>query len=286
MAIDNFIPVVWTAAALRQLEKALVYGQPGVINRDYEGEIRGAGDSVKINMIGAVTISTYTKNSDISTPQTLQDAATVMPIDQNKYFYFQIDDVDKAQQVVSLMESAMQESAYGLRNTADSFIAGKMRDAVPSGNTIGTVGSPKTDLATADVPYNYLIDLGVKLDEANTPPEGRWVIVPPFFHGLLLKDDRFTHATERGDDVLLNGMVRRAAGFNVLVSNNVPSTNTTTAFRIIAGHTSATTYAEQIVSTEAYRLQTRFADAVRGLHVYGAHVVRPNQLAMLIANRP
>jgi len=66
MAISSFIPSVWAARALVNLEKNLVYAQMGVINRDYEGDIREAGDNVRINMIGQVTINTYTKNTTIT----------------------------------------------------------------------------------------------------------------------------------------------------------------------------------------------------------------------------
>ena len=37
MAINNFIPQVWSARLLANLQKNLVYGQAGVVNRDYEG---------------------------------------------------------------------------------------------------------------------------------------------------------------------------------------------------------------------------------------------------------
>ena len=69
----NFIPTVWAARLLSALEKSLVYGQAGVVNRDYEGEITASGDTVKIGSIGDPTIGTYTKDTDISV-QALTDA--------------------------------------------------------------------------------------------------------------------------------------------------------------------------------------------------------------------
>ena len=60
-----------------RLQKSLVYGQTGVVNRDYEGELRARGDTVKINGIGPVTIGSYTKDTDIDAPETLQDAFAV-----------------------------------------------------------------------------------------------------------------------------------------------------------------------------------------------------------------
>lgn len=287
MSIANFIPQLWAGGLLAALDNALQYGQAGVVNRDYEGEIREAGDRVKINSIGDVSINAYTKNTNIAAPEELTASQQELIINQANYFNFAVDDVDKAQARPDVMTEAMRRAAYGLANTADAYLAGLMRDAIGADNTIGTTGSPKTDLGTAGKAYEYLVDLGVKLDEANTPTDFRWVIVPPWFHGALLKDDRFVKSgTDSADVRLLNGMVGRAAGFNVLMSNNVPKASATTVFRIIAGSPIATSYAEQVMEVFAYRPELRFSDALKGLHVFGAKVVRPSNLAQLIANKP
>jgi hypothetical protein len=152
-----------------------------------------------------------------------------------------------------------------------------------TGNKIGTVGTPK--VPTKDDAYEYLVDLSVLLDETNTPIDGRFVVVPAWFHGLLLKDERFIKSgTRRSDAALANGQVGEAAGFSILKSNNVPNTNGT-KYKIMAGHSIATAYVEQIVDVQTYKPEKRFGDAVKGLHVYGAKVVRPNNLAMLIASK-
>ena len=282
MSLD-FIPTVWAGRLLTALENALVYGQKQVCNRDYEGEIRAAGNTVKIASVGNVSIGTYEKDSDIDDPEVLTDTEQSLLIDQSKYFNFYVDSLDRAQQNVNVMDGAMRQSAYGLRAEADKFLAGVMDAAMTVGNTIGSTATPK--IPTKDDAYEYLVDLSVLLDEANTPLEGRFVIVPAWFHGLLLKDDRFIHAgTSRADNALANGEVGEAAGFRILKSNNVPNT-TGAKYKIIAGHANATAYVEQIVDLQSYKPEKRFGDAVKGLHVYGANVVRPTCLACLIANK-
>ena len=279
----TFIPTVWAARLLTALDRSLVYGQPGVVNRDYEGEIREAGNSVKVASIGDVTVNDYTKDSDILDPEILTDSDQTMLIDQQKYFNFYIDSVDRAQQNVNTLDEAMRRAAYKLNDAADSFIATTMDAAILSGNKIGSTTTP--EVPTKDTAYEYLVDLSVLLDEGNTPIHGRFVIVPAWFHGLLLKDDRFVRSgTFRGDDRLQNGEVGEAAGFMVLKSNNVLNT-TGTKYKIIAGHHIATSYAEQIVDVQTFKPEKRFGDAVKGLHVYGAKVLRPTNLAELIANR-
>ena len=279
----SFIPTVWAARLLTALDKSLVYGQSGVCNRDYEGDIREAGNSVKVASIGDVSIGDYVKDTDIDAPEILTDSDQTLLVDQQKYFNFYIDSVDRAQQNVRVLDEAMRRAAYKLNDTADSYIAGVMDASVSVGNTIGSLAVPK--VPTKDNAYEYLVDLGTLLDESNTPIAGRFCIVPAWFHGLLLKDDRFVRSgTPIGDARLMNGEVGEAAGFMIFKSNNVPSTSGA-KYRIIAGHSIATSYAEQILDVQTYKPEKRFGDAVKGLHVYGAKVLRAQNLAVLIADR-
>jgi len=284
LSVDNFIPEIWSALLLSNLNKALVFGQPSVVNRDYEGEIAAFGDTVRINSIGRITVKNYTKNSDMDTPEDLTDAQRLLLIDQQKYFNFQVDDIDQAQQKPKVMGEAMGEASYSLADQVDQYLAGLFTEA-DLANRIGSDASPKTDLGTAGTAYEYLVDLGVLLDEANVPSSGRWAIAPPWFEGELLKDDRFvSFGTVANVANLSNGMIGRAAGFDVLKSNNVAKTGTT--YRVMAGTSMGMSMADQIVSTEAFRPERRFADAVKGLHVWGAKVIRSQALAVLFANKP
>ena len=282
MALNNFIPAVWSQTLLENLRNDLVYGQPGVINRDYEGDIAGAGSSVKIHNIGAVTVSDYTKNTDLSDPETLTDAETILSIDQARSFNMQIDDVDQAQQVPKVMEGAMREAAYALANDLDSYLAGLHAGA---GITSGFGDDTTPVVPTSTTAYEYLADAFTALDEANAPQQGRWIIVSPWFHGLLRKDARFvSYGTDMNRATLQNGVIGEAAGFNVLVSNNVDNT-AGAKYKFMFGHPSAWTMAMQIEKVEAYRPPLRFADAVKGLNVYGAKIVRSGILGVMTMSK-
>lgn len=284
MSIVNFIPTVWSARMQMALRKALIFGQLGVINRDYEGDINEKGDKVKIIMIGDAEIKDYTRNADIDPPQELSDSASELEVDQGKYFNFAVDDVDKRQAQPNFLNQSMERQGYLLRDKADIFVAARMSAGVQAANILGTSGSPKT-ITSANESYSYLVDLGTLLDEANVPQEGRWAIVPPWYHGLLLKKPEFvSQGTPQSEDRLANGKVGKAAGFEIMKSNNCPSASTT--FELICGVGMAVTYADQILKTEAYRPERRFSDAMKGLHVYGAKVVRPEMLAKLYVTRP
>lgn len=282
MALTQFIPQIWSARLLQNLQKTLVYGQDAVINRDYEGEIRQFGDTVHIHNIGAITVGDYTRDSDMAPPEDLSGDRRSLVIDQSKYFNFQVDDLDSAQAQPKVMDEAMRESAYALADVADRFIASHYTEAAPD-NLIGDDASPVgVDSSNA---YDQLVQLNVKLDEANVPSTGRFVVVPPWFYGLLLRDSRFV---DNVSGLVGNGVIGQAVGFTVYKSNNAPAvtgdgTSTFDNTKIIAGHRIAWSYAEQITSVEGYRPERRFADAVKGLHLYGAKVVRPEALAVLSA---
>ena len=145
MAI-SFIPEVWSAKMLVSLKKALVYAGPGVVNRDYEGEIKGQGDTVRIRSMGRPTIGTYTKNSTTITPETLTDAQRALYIDQSKYFAFELDDIDAAQSTGGELETSLQEAVYGLRDVADQYVAALYTGA-QAANQLGTVSVTTAALA-------------------------------------------------------------------------------------------------------------------------------------------
>jgi N4-gp56 family major capsid protein len=273
MALDNFIPEIWCARLLENLKNELVFGNPLVANRNYTGEISAYGDTVHINSIGAVTVSNYTKNTNHSAPETLSDSQMTLVIDQAKMFNFQIDDIDQAQQNPQLMAAAMGEAAFALANVADGFISNLIN--VGTGNVLTDV----TYDSTFQTLYLAFVDLSVKLDEHNCPQAGRWAVVKPAVYGALLKDPRFvSFGTDGNRSVIANRAVGTIAGFTVMVSNTVPDGDGSNP-QILAGHNSAVTFAEQISELKAYQPELRFADALKGLHVYGGKVVRPELLA-------
>ena len=276
MSLSNFIPQVWAGTMVRYLDKTQIFAQAGVVNRDYEGEISGAGDTVKISQVGPVTIGTYTKNTSIGTPETLDSAQTALVIDQQDYFNFMVDDVDQAQQRPKVMETAMQRAAYGMSDTVDTFLAELLATSVPSGNQLSADTSPA--VADGDF-FDHLVDLAAKLSLANVPTMGRWVIINPLYTaGLIKEQPRFANMPVA--EGWINGQIAEVAGMRILESNNVYTAGSN-VYTIVAGSDMACSFASQIVSVEAFRPEGYFSDAVKGLQVYGAKVVLPNALASI-----
>lgn len=274
--VTAFIPEIWSAKLMVALEKSLVYAAPGVVNRDYEGDIANAGDTVHVVGLADPTVGDYVPHEDI-TIESVKDSDDTLVIDQAKYFAFEVDDIEKRQALAggAVLTEQARKAAYKLRDVADTFVAGKMKAGVLAANQLGAKA-----LATPDAAYDLLVDLGVRLDENDVPTENRFVIVTPAFHGLLRKDTRFIAAGDaQGAAVRTNGLVGEAAGFTIRKSNNAPAGAAAGSKTIVAGTAMATSYAEQIAKTENTRKEKGFADIVKGLHLYGGKVFRGEALA-------
>ena len=281
MALDNFIPTIWSAKIFQELQNKHVYA--ALCNRDYEGEIKDFGDTVKINSIGDIEVDDYTKNSTVIEPQELTDASMLLKIDQAKYFAFKVDDVDKAQQNPKVMGEAMRKAAYALRNEVDEFIVTFHTDV---GQTLGTPAAPlKINAGGAGTSDCTVIDavsqIGAMLDKKNVPLEGRWMAIDPAFHQKLVLAKVI--ASTDNKEVFNNGFVGRALGFNFHLTNNFAKVGAgSNTPKLLAGTNRAISFAEQVMKVEAYRPESSFADAVKGLHVFGAKVIDPNALVALI----
>ncbi|MFJ1648006.1 P22 coat protein - protein 5 domain protein [Streptomyces sp. NPDC088258] len=279
MSVANFKPEIWSALLLDALRNALVYAQPQLVNSDYEGEIQNFGQSVHITTIGDPAVSDYDPNIDLNYEE-IETAGVDLIIDRKKFFAFKLDDVDKAQARVNPMTKMATNSAYKMRDAADSYVA-NLYTGVASSNTVGSTGAPVNTFTTPTDAYNkILIPLRTRLNRASAPSEGRYCVITPELEASLLQDDRFVRADASGTtEGLRNGYIGRAAGMDILMSNNAPNPTGDTQV-IQAGYPGAITYADQILETEALRLPNTFADAVRGLHVYGAKLVRPTGIAV------
>lgn len=280
MAVTSFIPEIWNARLLNALRADLVY--TNLFNRNYEGEIRQAGDTVHINTITDISIKDYTRNTDIDNPEQLTTADQTLVVDQAKYYNFYLNDVDKAQALPGLIDAAMASASHGLAEAVDKYLAGLL--AAASGTITTGLGSTSTPLTvTASSAYELLVDMKTAMDKANVPKMGRKVVLPPEFEGFMLKDARFAANGGKGENRLENGAVARAAGFDIYISNNVPNTSGA-KYKVIASTQESNTYAEQLVKTEAYRREKGFDDGVKGLLVYGAKIIRPAAVAVATVN--
>lgn len=282
--LTNFLPEVWSAEFLEALRAELVFGGPGITNHNYEGEIANAGDTVHITSVGDPVIRDYTEHTDIETDK-LADSGQTLTIDTAKYFSFEMDDVETAQVLNggAVMSEAAQNAAYGMSEAADSYISAAMAAGVDAASQAAAVDfTALTGDALAGAAYEQvLLPLRLKLNRAKVPQQGRWLVASPEMEGWLLLDPRFVNAEKAADQgaTLRNGMIGRAAGFDIYTTTAIPDTGTVQT--ILAGYPGAYTFANQIAKVESVRMEKRFADMMKGLHLYGGKLLRPTGIASL-----
>ena len=202
---------------------------------------------------------------------------------------------------VNFKEVATSSAAYALRDSYDAAVIASMfsgvstsspdhalgADAAAATQTMGQHqgGSNSIDLTGSDGtgtdPLDVMAFMAKLLDEQSVPEEGRWFVAPPSFYNELSQSGSKLLSVDfnAGQGSIRNGLVSsgKLRGFDMYKSNNVAAASTATG-KILAGHISSTATAQTIISTEVLRDPSSFGDIVRGLHVYGAKVLRPEAL--------
>tara|TARA_R110002124_G_C8870493_1_gene507713 strand:+ start:188 stop:1153 length:966 start_codon:yes stop_codon:yes gene_type:complete len=274
----------------------------GITNNDYYGELGSYGDTVRIILEPVITVSAYTRGAAM-TSDPLVDNEITLEISKANKFQFQVDDIEMKLSHVNWESLATGSATYALKNSYDQeiltymsnqAIAGAyLADSATADGVIDLVADQATAIAapvtlgfggTSVDPLNLLSKLSLVLDEAEVPEEGRYVVVSPRFMELLARTDSKLLSSDynQGEGGLKNGLVMngKLRGFSIYKTNNCPKHTTSTGDLIIAGHMSAVATVSCIDKIEKIRAEGTFADIVRGLHVYGRGVVRPESLAV------
>lgn len=257
MAINSFIPKVWSARLQENLHKALVFGT--LCNRNWEGEIAQWGDTVHINSLADITVRAYTPNEDIAEPEQLAGKDLTLTIDHGAYYNFYLNDVDAAQARAELMDAAMRNAAVKLAEDTEAYLLGVIREGA---------GTKATGAIPSGGVYELLVQIKTALDGKHVPKHGRKLVMPASVESQLLLDNRFITGTAASDSRLAEGAVARAAGFDIYISADLTD-------EVVAMNSDSVTFANQITRTEAYRREKGFDDGVKGLSLCGAKVVLP-----------
>lgn len=292
---NNFMPELYSKKVLNFFRKASV--AEAITNTDYAGEISAFGDSVKIIKEPVITVDQYERGGAV-TATTLTDNEVTLVVDTANAFKFIVDDIETSMSHVNFKEVASSSAAYALRDAFDTGVIAKLFAGVPASAPNHILGSDSaTDLAAGTFDGTGNLDIGYAsgehdpidvlshmarlLDEQNVPEEGRWFLANPEFYEQLVQTSSKLMSVDfnAGQGSIRNGLVSsgKLRGFDMYKTNNIAAT-TNAAGKCIAGHISSTCTAQTIINTEVVRDTASFGDIVRGLHVYGAKVLRPEAL--------
>lgn len=277
MATKNFIQTIWSKRIQDDLEERCKLVKD--CTREYEGDCQYA-NTVKILGVGDPTIGNYT-GQDI-TIEAMSDKAQELTIDVQKYFAFEVPDVDKAQSVPGLPEKYQEKSVKGLALKREKFVgalvAGKAQSSTDEEAKNTTYKEGAVNIITATNKTKAAIRAAltsaiVKLRENNFDDSGVIEISPADY--AIFKDELIDLKTNN-DELVRRGVVGMYDNYETKSTNNIYKDGDYAYAIVRSKH--AIAFVGQINEVEAGRMEKRFSDYVRGLDVYGAKIVDQNQI--------
>jgi hypothetical protein len=302
----NFTPQIFSQKVLKFFRRASV--AEDITNTDYTGEIENFGDTVNIIKEPTITVSQYTRGSVVNT-QNLADDQITLTVDQANAFAFKIDDIEERQSHINFEALATSSGAFSLKRKYDANVLQAISDGAgiagaddaslsggltTTNTSLGTASSP-INVETDDAGINLMLLMARVLDDQSVPEENRWFVAPPIFYEKMFQaGNKIAEVQVTGDasSNLRNGLATPGtlAGFSCYKSTALNSTAGTDQVTlsgvatdasenvILAGHISSTATASHIAKTEVVRSTESFSDVVRGLHVFGRKVLRPEAI--------
>lgn len=291
----TFIPEVWSGKLVEKFYDATVFGD--IANTDYEGEIANMGDKVQIRTTPTMTIRDYQKGGTL-TYERPESPNVTLNIDKAKYFAFVVDNIDRFQSDINLMDDWAGDGGEQMKIAVDTQILGDIYVDVPAANKGLTAGrkSASYNLGATGTPFVLTVANVVEAitaaaavgDEQNWPETGRWMVIPAWMRFILMNSD-LKNASLAGDEtsILRNGRLGMIDRFMIYVSNNLAAVTdgAFTVYNILFGHKSGLTFASQMTQMDTLKAESTFGDLVRGLNVYGYEVIKPESLGLLYARK-
>lgn len=287
----------WSNRLVRNIDQINV--MKPLVNTDWEGDLRNS-KTVKVRTPGSITLSSYTKGATISY-EDLAPTEEDFTVSDSEYFAFNVDDVEAAQNDLNALDIYTRRAAVAINNTVESKILSVYASALTANKITGASNAAITmdSSTTAGTGiYTVIASMAEALSVQNVPEIGRWLVVNPHHRSLLWNDtSHFIRASDLGDAIVMSGrfdengngtpanrapgFIGQILGFDVYMISHLPTDGTD--FYMVGGTRDAITYAAQIVKIEALRLQTTFADAVRGLMLHDAKVFAEYSKALTTA---
>lgn len=291
---SDFIVQLYANKVLKNFYASTAY--EAICNTDYEGEIKNKGDKVIIRRTPTISTGDYTIGATITYEVPVEDSTELL-IDKAKYQAFKIDDIDKVQSDLPLLNTFAADGALNMGITVDTEVLDYMGTATDllaanKGATAGAIsGDINLGVATAPVSISTtnaidkIVHMGLVLDEQNIPRMGRYMVIPSWYSALLkLGDLKRADITGDGTGVIRSGQIGSIDDTMLYVNNNIKhvtdGTTSTECFYVLAGTSEAVSFAAQISKTDTLKIPTSFGEYWRTLYVYGRKLVQPKALAV------
>lgn len=268
--VTQFQQTIWSKSILRSLNK--ITSLRNHCNFQYEKDSKNAKE-VKILSVNRPTIKTYVMGTPI-TRESATDSSQILKIDQYRYFNFEVEDIVKAQSVPGLMEALTDEAGKGLAEEGDKYVAEVVKQGVTDGEITASASITLTkDNAMESVEEGFAT---LYANDCKVSDMFYLEVAPKVFTTYRMC---LTELSTNNPEILKKGAVGKINNSYVCIENLLPSDETD--YYNILRTDKAIAFAEQIEKVEHYRPEDAFTDAVKGLYVFGAKIVRPKEIYVL-----
>lgn len=271
-AIANFQQTIWSKSILRSLDK--ITSLRNHCNFQYEQESKNAKE-VKILSVNRPTIRTYVPGTPIQR-EGAADSSQMLQLNQYRYFNFEVEDIVKAQSVPGLMEALTDEAGKGLALEGDKYVAQIVKEDVEGETTVSVSASVitltnKNAMESVEAGFAALYGNDCKVSDTF------YLELAPIVFTTYRQ--QLTELSTNNPEILKKGAVGKINNAYVCVENCLPEGEG--AYYNILRTDKAIAFAEQIEKVEHYRPEDAFTDAVKGLYVFGAKIVRPKEIYVM-----
>jgi hypothetical protein len=268
--VTNFQQTIWSKSILRSLEK--ITSLRNHCNFQYEKDSANAKE-VKILSVNRPTIRTYVPGTPL-TRESATDSSQLLQLNQYRYFNFEVEDIVKAQSVPGLMEALTDEAGKGLALEVDLYVAEVIKQGVTDGEVEASTSTALTKSNAVETVENGFATLYA--NDCKVSDTFYLEVAPKPF---TLYRQALTELSTNNPEILKKGAVGRINNAYVCIENCLPADDTD--YYNILRTDKAVAFAEQIDKVEKYRPEDAFTDAVKGLYVFGAKIVRPKEIYVI-----
>jgi len=287
----DYIPILYAKQLLVEyLERAVV---PGITNHDYEGQIKEQGDRIIISSLPDVTVSDHDRGAPVGEYEELSNPSVTLFVDYAKKYKFRVGTIDQKQSRFILAPKFLSKAEYAMEMAIDSTVFGVLRGTADAANEGLTAGADCAafDLGVTTDPVvltktnvlDWIADMATVLSEQSVPDDqDRWLTLPPWVTNLIDKSElqNSAYAGDGKSRMFKNRYIGSLKGFKI--HQTMAQTKTTVGahleYDISFGHSSAVTFATQLIDNDSLKTSQYFGKLHRGLQVFGFKTVKPEGL--------
>jgi len=279
----TFIPEIWSDEIIASYKKNLVLANL-VMKMNFKGK---KGDVVHIPAPGRGSASAKVATDAVTL---IVDTASEITVSINKHYEYSrlIEDIAEVQALNSMRNFYTSDAGYALAKQVDTDLiqlgrssnGGAGTNAYATGAFIG--GDGTTAYVAGSNNESALTDAAIRrtiqrMDDNDTPMDGRFFIIPPSSRNTLMGLARYTEQAFVGDgNAIRNGEIGNLYGIPVFTSSNCDTTSGSNAARVcLMGHKDSMVLVEQVgIRSQVQYKQEYLATLFTSDTLYGVAALR------------